>query len=91
MTAYILRRILISLPIILGITVIVFLLANMMPGDAVMAMISSDTPMEADLIKLRQGQLGLDLPLYEQFGRWLGNLARATSATPSRPASRWAK
>ena len=76
MTAYILRRILISLPIILGITVIVFLLANMMPGDAVMAMISSDTPMEADLIKLRQGQLGLDLPLYEQFGRWLGNLAR---------------
>lgn len=74
MTTYILRRILISLPIILAITIIVFLLANMMPGDAVMAMISSDTPMEADLIKLRQGQLGLDLPLYVQYGRWLGNL-----------------
>ena len=52
-----------------------FLLANMMPGDAVMAMISSDTPMEADLIKLRQGQLGLDLPLHVQYVRWLGNLA----------------
>jgi len=52
------------------------LLANMMPGDAVMAMISSDTPLEEDLIKLRQGQLGLDLPLYEQYGRWLGNLVR---------------
>lgn len=76
MTTYILRRILISLPIILGITVIVFLLANMMPGDAVMAMISSDTPMEADLIKLRQGQLGLDLPVHVQYGRWLGNLLR---------------
>ncbi len=74
MTTYILRRILISLPIILAITIIVFLLANMMPGDAVMAMISSDTPMEADLIKLRQGQLGLDLPLHIQYGRWLGNL-----------------
>lgn len=74
MTAYIIRRILVSLPIILGITVIVFLLANMMPGDAVMAMISSDSPMESDLIKLRQGQLGLDLPLYVQYGRWLGNL-----------------
>jgi peptide/nickel transport system permease protein len=58
MATYILRRILISLPIILGITVIVFLLASQMPGDAVMAMISSDTPLEADLIKLRQGQLG---------------------------------
>ena len=78
MTTYILRRILISLPIILVITVIVFLLANMMPGDAVMAMISSDSPMEADLIKLRQGQLGLDLPLYEQYGRWLGNLAKGS-------------
>ena len=76
MTTYILRRILISLPIILSITVIVFLLANMMPGDAVMAMISSDTPLEEELIKLRQGQLGLDLPLYEQYGRWLGNLLR---------------
>jgi len=76
MTTYIVRRILISLPIILSITVIVFLLANMMPGDAVMAMISSDTPLEEELIKLRQGQLGLDLPLYEQYGRWLGNLLR---------------
>ncbi len=74
MMTYILRRILISLPIILGITIIVFLLANMMPGDAVMAMISSDTPLEADLIKLRQGQLGLDLPLTAQYTRWLGNL-----------------
>lgn len=76
MTTYILRRILISLPIILGVTVIVFLLANMMPGDAVMAMISSDTPLEAELIKLRQGQLGLDLPLHVQYGRWLGNLVK---------------
>jgi peptide/nickel transport system permease protein len=41
-----------------------------------MAMISSDTPLEEELIKLRQGQLGLDLPLYEQYGRWLGNLMR---------------
>lgn len=76
MTTYILRRILVSLPIILGITIVVFLLANMMPGDAVMAMISSDTPLEADLIKLRQGQLGLDLPLPVQYGRWLGNLVQ---------------
>jgi peptide/nickel transport system permease protein len=78
MTTYILRRILISVPIILAITVIVFLLASMMPGDAVMAMISSDSPMEADLIKLRQGQLGLDLPLHEQYARWLGNLAKGS-------------
>jgi peptide/nickel transport system permease protein len=78
MTTYILRRILISLPIILVITLVVFLLASLMPGDAVMAMISSETPLESDLIKLRQGQLGLDLPLHEQYGLWLGNLLRGS-------------
>ena len=88
MATYILRRVLISLPIILGITVIVFMLANMMPGDAVLAMISSDTPLEADLIKLRQGQLGLDLPLHEQTGAGWATCCRATWATLSRPASK---
>ena len=38
------RRILISLPIILGVTIIVFLLASLMPGDAVLAMLSTDSP-----------------------------------------------
>lgn len=74
MATYILRRILISIPIILGITVIVFILANLMPGDAVLAMISSDTPVSEDLIKMRRGELGLDLPLPVQYVRWLGNL-----------------
>lgn len=74
MANYILRRILISIPIILGITIIVFLLASMMPGDAVLAMISSDTPVTEDLIKMRRGELGLDLPLPVQYTTWLGNL-----------------
>jgi len=34
-------------------------------------MISSETPLAEDLIKLRRGQLGLDLPVHEQYGRWL--------------------
>ncbi len=78
MATYILRRILVSLPTILAITIIVFALANMMPGDAVLAMISSDTPLEAELIKLRQGQLGLDLPIYQQYARWLSNLVQGS-------------
>ncbi len=76
MFIYIVRRLLISIPILLGITVIVFFIASQMPGDAVMAMISQETPMAEELIKLRQGQLGLDLPLPVQYARWLGNLLR---------------
>lgn len=71
---YILRRLLVSIPILIGITMIVFFIASQMPGDAVLAMISTDTPQAEDLVKLRRGQLGLDLPIYEQYGRWVGQL-----------------
>jgi peptide/nickel transport system permease protein len=76
MWVYLLRRILISIPILLGITMIVFFIASKMPGDAVAAMISTDSPSSADLIQLRRGQLGLDLPIHEQYVRWLGQLVR---------------
>lgn len=74
MLAYFIRRVLINIPILLGITFIIFLLASLMPGDAVLAMISADTPVSADMIKMRQGELGLDLPLHIQYFRWMGNL-----------------
>ncbi len=76
MLVYIVRRILISIPILLGITVIVFFIASQMPGDAVQAMISQETPMAEELIQLRRGQLGLDQPPAVQYARWLGNLMR---------------
>ncbi|MDP4300818.1 ABC transporter permease [Leptothrix discophora] len=71
---YLVRRLLVSIPILLGITLIVFLIASKMPGDAVLAMISNETPQAEDLIKLRRGQLGLDLPVWQQYGRWLWQL-----------------
>mgnify|MGYP000892094031 CR=1 FL=1 len=74
MFTYIVRRLLISIPILFGITVIIFFIASKMPGDAVLAMISNETPQAEDLIKLRRGQLGLDLPIYEQYGKWMGQL-----------------
>lgn len=76
MLTFILRRLLVSVPILLGITVIVFFVASKMPGDAVLAMISTESPQAEDLIKLRRGQLGLDLPLYAQYFRWLGQLVQ---------------
>ncbi len=74
MVTYILRRILISLPIILGVTIIVFLLASLMPGDAVLAMLSTETPTTEEMIKIRQGELGLDQPLPVQYIRWMDNI-----------------
>ncbi|RPJ57031.1 MAG: ABC transporter permease [Dehalococcoidia bacterium] len=76
MTAYILRRLLISIPLLLGITIIVFILADQMPGDAVLAMITDETPMSEDVVKIRKGLLGLDQPLYVQYGRWINQVLR---------------
>jgi peptide/nickel transport system permease protein len=76
MLAYFTRRLLINIPLLLGITFIVFILASLMPGDAVLAMISADTPVSDDMIKMRQGELGLDLPLPVQYLRWMGNLVQ---------------
>ncbi len=76
MFTYILRRLIISVPILIGITILVFYVASKMPGDAVLAMISTDTPQAEDLIRLRRGQLGLDLPLYVQYLRWMGQLVQ---------------
>jgi peptide/nickel transport system permease protein len=78
MLTYIVRRLLISIPILLGITLIVFLIASAMPGDAVMAMITAETPVTEDLIKMRKGQLGLDQPLPIQYLRWLGRLGQGS-------------
>jgi len=74
MLIYILRRLLISVPILLGITMIIFFIASQMPGDAVQAMISQETPMAEELIALRRGQLGLDQPVPVQYARWLSQL-----------------
>lgn len=76
MTTYILRRLIISIPVVIGITIIIFLMAHLMPGDAVLAMISVDSPMSDDLIAMRRGALGLDDPLPVQYVRWLGNVLR---------------
>ncbi len=76
MLNYFIRRVLINIPILIGITFVVFLLASLMPGDAVLAMITADTPLSDDMIKMRQGELGLDLPLPVQYARWMGNLMR---------------
>lgn len=76
MFKYIVQRVLISIPVLLGITVIVFLMAHMMPGDAVLAMITDNAPMSEEMIEIRRGQLGLNRPLPVQYLDWMSQLLR---------------
>ena len=90
MGQYLVRRILVSIPLLFGITIILFFLADLMPGDAVLAMITDESPMSEELIALRRGQLGLDQPLYVQYTRWMGQVLQGNlgySFANGRPVS----
>jgi len=74
MWAYTLRRLLYGVPILLGVSVIVFALVQLAPGDAASLLIPPEAPKEvADQIRAK---LGLDQPVYVQYVRWLGRLVR---------------
>jgi peptide/nickel transport system permease protein len=72
MGGYILTRILMAVPVLFGITVIVFLIMAMIPGDPATAILGSyATPENVDRLNR---YLGLDQPLWRQYLIWLGNL-----------------
>jgi peptide/nickel transport system permease protein len=73
MSQYLVRRVLISIPLFLAITMIVFGIYAMAPGDPVVAILGRDkmalmTPEQ--LVKVRQ-DYGLDQPVYVRYFKWL--------------------
>ena len=72
MTRYLFFRILAAVPVLLGITLIVFVILSLIPGDPAMAILGSYATPE-NVARLNQ-QLGLDRPLFHRYFIWLGNL-----------------
>lgn len=72
MREYLLHRLLLLIPTVLGVTVIVFLMMRLIPGDPVTNMMG-ETYSAEDAQKLRH-ELGLDQPLIVQYGKWLVRL-----------------
>ena len=69
---FVLRRTLATLPVMAVVAILVFLLIHLSPGDPA-ALIAGDLATGEDIRKLRAA-LGLDLPLWQQFGLWVGRL-----------------
>lgn len=76
MGRYILRRLVISVPILIGITVGVFAIANLAPGDPVAALVDPNEAamMGEEWMEQRRRDLGLDQPLPVRYATWLGQL-----------------
>lgn len=82
MLRYALRRIALTIPVLLGVATLVFALIHLVPGDPAQAMLGESAP-AADLQELR-GKLGLDQPLLVQYGRYLGGLVQGNLGTSFR-------
>ena len=75
MRAYIIRRLLLVIPTLIIISVIVFLLVRFIPGDVIDAMAKDMVFTEGTIDReALEHTLGLDVPVYVQYGRWIGDI-----------------
>jgi peptide/nickel transport system permease protein len=71
---YILKRLLSLIPVLFVVSVVVFLIIHMTPGDPASVMLGPEAS-PREVAELR-AELGLDLPLYQQFITWLGGIVQ---------------
>jgi len=82
MARYLVRRLLLTIPVLLGVATLVFALIHLVPGDPAQSMLGEGAS-EAEVTQLRQ-RLGLDRPLIEQYRSFLTGLVRGDLGTSFR-------
>lgn len=86
MFSYIIKRVLQMIPTLIGVSILVFILIHAVPGDPARLVAGNDAT-EEDVALVRD-RLGLNEPLYAQYGTYLVNLAKGdlgTSLRSNRP------
>ena len=78
MRAYIIRRLLLIIPTLFILSILVFLSVRFIPGDAIDVMVENlalRSPVNASFDRAAvERRLGLDVPVYVQYGRWIGDI-----------------
>lgn len=86
MSLYLLRRLLQLIPVLFGISLVVFLIMALLPGDPALAILGPYATPES--LSTLRAELGLDQPLWRRFLVWLGNVLQGDlgwSVTLQRP------
>ena len=77
MGKYILKRLLLMIPTLLGVAVIIFFLMRVVPGDIVELRFAGESSFASkENLDKERARLGLDKPLWKQFVDWMGGIAR---------------
>lgn len=74
MLGFVAGRSLAAVPVLIGVSLVVFLTMKMIPGDA--AQVLAGPQATAEQVRLIRESLGLDRPIYVQYGVWLGRAVR---------------
>jgi peptide/nickel transport system permease protein len=81
MTGYIARRLLLMIPVLWGVSLIVFTSIRLVPGDVIMAKMQGEFSAKPEALARMRAELGLDVPGYVQYGRWIGGVAHGDFGT----------
>jgi peptide/nickel transport system permease protein len=78
MRTYILRRIVLMIPTLLGAVTLIFLIMRLLPGDVALYILGSDesSEMNREALQRIRSELGLDQPLIVQYGEWIWKALR---------------
>lgn len=79
MQQYIMRRILLAIPTLIGVSILIFLVMRVLPGDPLQAMVddeSGPTSYTEEQKEVILTSLGLNRPLYQQYLSWMLDIAR---------------
>lgn len=76
MLAYIFRRLLLLVPVLLGVSIVVFTLVRLIPGDPASIAIGVDQRISAEQRERVRKSYGLDQPMPVQYVKWMGHVLR---------------
>lgn len=76
MLTYLIKRILMLIPLFIGITLISFMVLHLAPGEPVEMQVAMNPKVSAELRQRLREHYGLDKPLHVQYVQWLGRLSK---------------
>lgn len=76
MSTYVIGRLLLMIPTLLGVAILTFAIMRVVPGDVVVLRYSQSGAVPQEVIDAERKELGLDKPLPQQFAEWMGDIVR---------------
>src|SRR5215813_284786 len=84
MRRYLIARLVLMIPVLLGVSLVTFSLIRLVPGDAVTVILGPDVRATPELIQNIRNAYGLDQPAPVQYAKWLGQLLTGDLGTSFR-------